>query len=104
MKRSSDDDNFLGSHFTSTGELSVNENISGAGPETLKHILVEHLLEGETIARALKRLRPAPKQLGNKKRRQIGGSQRHRYACSVLGQDYKRPWVSCRHSGLPDFS
>ena len=57
----------------------MNENIRGAGPDTLKHVLLEHLLEGETVTRALKRLRPTPKHVGNKKRRQIGGSQRQRY-------------------------
>ena len=61
----------------------MNDNIRGAGPDTLKHVLLEHLLEGETVTRALKRLRPAPKQVGNKKRRQIGGSKRQRWASLV---------------------
>ena len=77
-KRRSDDDRFLGAHFTSRGELSVNESIRGSGPATLKCVLLEHLLSGETVTRALKRLRPPPKQLGTKKRRQIGGSERQR--------------------------
>ena len=88
-KRRSVDDHFLGTHFTSTGELSVNDNIRGAGPDTLKHVLVENLLEGETVTRALKRLRPTPKQVGNKKRRQIGGSQRHRCVPLVPGAPVK---------------
>ncbi len=77
-KRRIDDDHFLGMHFTSKGELSVNDSIRGAGRDTLTAILLEHLLEGETVTRALKRLRPSPKQAGTKKRRQIGGSQRLR--------------------------
>ena len=77
-KRRIDHDHFLGTHFTSKGELSVNDSIRGAGQDTLKAILLEHLLEGETVTRALKRLRPTPKQVGKKKRRQIGGSQRRR--------------------------
>ena len=95
-KRRSDDDRFLGTHFTSTGELSVNENIRGAGPDTLKHVLVEHLLEGETVTRALKRLRPASKQVGNKKRRQIGGSQRQRYVLQVPAALF----VELTHAGI----
>lgn len=67
----------------------MNDNIRGAGADTLKHVLLENLLEGETVTRALRRLRPTSKQVGNKKRRQIGGSQRQRCVPLVPGVPVK---------------
>ncbi|BDA45469.1 hypothetical protein COCOBI_07-2560 [Coccomyxa sp. Obi] len=78
-RRRPEEGKFLKTHFSSGGKLAVNDSIRGAGIDVLREIVLHILEDGETVTRALKRLRPAPKQArGNKKRRQNGAVDRQR--------------------------
>jgi hypothetical protein len=44
-------DKFLSSHFSSGGKLAVEESVRGAGPDSLKEVIVSLLDEGETVTR-----------------------------------------------------
>ena len=53
-KRKHGDDRFLDNHFSSGGNLGVSRasaSVKGAGPESLKHIVLGILQKGETVAR-----------------------------------------------------
>ncbi len=44
-------DRFLSSHFSSGGELAVEESVRGSGPDELKEVVLDILQERETVTR-----------------------------------------------------